>query len=328
MSNHNRETTLAKQPKLNREAPIFVVGVQRSGTTLLRVMLTSHPAICMPPECALYKLLAGRWGKEPHIEKHLDAFLEDLFGVKHFDAWNLEKEEIREVLAAAAPCDYPGALFEICSLHARKAKPAAQRWGIKNPNGILHMETIFEFFPEARILHIVRDVRAVYGSEKRKRTANGRFDMRNTLWRCARLWKEADAVIRQFEKDPRVYTLYYEDLVKETQNTLQGICKWLDLPWAEEMKYYYKVNRDQQLVPNDRKWQQVLTFEPPNPDRVEAWQEELQPAEIMALEYFSEVFLKERGYEVNSTPLQRVLVWPSVSRVFLRRLWLKVTGRT
>ena len=61
---------------------------------MLRVALTSHPGICIPPENAFYKLLAGRWqnasglGNEPDV----DEFLNNLFEVRRFDAWELDRE--------------------------------------------------------------------------------------------------------------------------------------------------------------------------------------------------------------------------------------------
>ena len=126
-------------------SPLFIIGCQRSGTTLLRTILHSHPDISIGYECAYYKLLSDKYYNHLSVTKNLNAFLDDLYRVKRFNLWNLDRELLYSTLEKISDnVSYPQVVLFIAELYRERHKPNASLVGFKNPNGIFHVPFIFE----------------------------------------------------------------------------------------------------------------------------------------------------------------------------------------
>ena len=131
--------------------PLIVLGVRRSGTTLLRVMLDRNPALAVPDESYFVPQLARRHrgAVEPA------AFLDDLRRLPTLVEWGLSPEvvapHLRPGMATGAAI---AAVFEAYA--AERGKP---RWGDKTPLYMQHLPLLERLFPDALFVHLVRDGR-------------------------------------------------------------------------------------------------------------------------------------------------------------------------
>jgi hypothetical protein len=199
-------------------APIVVGGCGRSGTTLLRVMLDSHPRICCGPESSVFR----RRALDP------DA-LADRFG--------LARRDIRATYdAAASRPAFIEAFATLCLQASGKA-----RWAEKTPRNISRIGAIFHFFPDARFVHVLRDGRDVACSLRthpRHAVVDGKLvplDTWKPLAACARRWRDDIECSRPWWNDPRFHTLRYEELVRDPGAVLRRLMTFLDEPWDDAL---------------------------------------------------------------------------------------------
>ena len=82
------------------ERPIFIIGNPRSGTTLLRLMLTSHPEVCIPPEAGFALWLLRDFSDWTPADG-LDGFLTALMETRKFRHWGLTRTRLGEWIAEA-----------------------------------------------------------------------------------------------------------------------------------------------------------------------------------------------------------------------------------
>src|SRR4029077_16222852 len=131
--------------------PVIVLGVGRSGTTLLRVMLDRSSEIAIPYESFFVTPLAHRHGTQPHI----DDFVDDLGRFYQLYEWGISPEEVRPRLHEGMTTgEAIAAVFEVYAEH--EGKP---RWGDKTPLYMQHLPLLEGLFPDALWVHLVRDGR-------------------------------------------------------------------------------------------------------------------------------------------------------------------------
>ncbi len=199
-------------------APVVIGGCGRSGTTLLRMMLDSHPRICCGPESSVFR----RRALDP------DA-LAERFGIA--------PAELRAIYAAAR--SRPAFIEAFAALCLRATGKA--RWAEKTPRNISRIGAIFRCFPQARFVHVLRDGRDVACSLRthpRHRVVDGQLVPLDT-WKpiagCARRWRDDIECSRPYWNDPRFHTLRYEELVRNPREVLGRLMEFIGEPWDEAM---------------------------------------------------------------------------------------------
>ena len=208
-------------------APIFVVGVPRSGTTLLRMVLDSHPDVMCGPEAPW---IAGRGGTPMPSFARLTSFLtENKWGaVSGFSG--VDEETVNEAMG--------GAIDTILSKAA--ATQGAKRWAEKTPENVINAPFLHRLFPHARFVHVVRDGRDVALSTIRsqwKTIVLHASRVRNTYRNALRRWVEWT---NQFEGDAAALNLsyrrvFYESLVRDPERELRQLLAFLRLPWRDDI---------------------------------------------------------------------------------------------
>ncbi|MEM1326067.1 MAG: sulfotransferase [Bacteroidota bacterium] len=206
----------------------FISGVQRSGTTLLSFLLSGHSQIDMQPRATAFRLITcfknyrerlGDTITDDQNERFRQLIRQDYKGIlaelldwENFDQY----ESIQELIAT--------------SIEQQLATKNKTIWVDKAPNLQHYLEGLFYLMPNAKIIHIIRDGRAVANSMHRRTNKPLRL--------CAQEWVdgnvEALAAQRLLGRD-KIYFLSYEDLVKDATATLKGVCQFLDIGFEPQM---------------------------------------------------------------------------------------------
>jgi hypothetical protein len=288
----------------------FVIGSPHSGTTLLRLMLDSHPDLAIPSETHFVPRLIEA-SKQPGTDAHTLAAL--LVEDRRWPDFGLDERDIHERFAAIHPFNVSDALRAFYHAYAdRQGKP---RWGDKTPQYyrrrqvtvdgvdgpevryVNPMRLIDHHLPEAHFVHLIRDGRDVMLS---------RWDYSDRSLRYhARAWRNGVRTARSWgPKVSRYIEVRYEDLVLDTQSQLQRICDFLALEFHPDMlKYYERAGERIAEVTRraDERRTFALTTQPPRTDRVGRWRRQLPPDEQREFERVAGDLLAELGYEVGST---------------------------
>jgi hypothetical protein len=279
-----------------------VVGVGRSGTTLLRLMLDSHPELAIPPETGFLPMIQQR-----RAELGAETFADLVVAAPQWPDFHLDESELRAELRRLRPFS-PGAGARcFYRLYARRF--GKRRWGDKTPVYGRHMPAIQELLPEARFLHLIRDGRDVALSLRPLWFAPGQEA--HTL---AGYWREGIEAARRDAPSCRHYLeIRYEDLVAEPERALRRVCDFLELSYAPEMLAYParasarlgEVQDQQQpggplVTRAQRLGQHPFLTSPPRPDRVGRWQQAMSAADVGEFEAVAGDLLAALGYERGS----------------------------
>lgn len=242
---------------MTKPSHIFIVGSFRSGTTLLRNILnrSSEIAICGETFYLGRFISAGK--------RHLFAEIGDLktdegarkivdyiYGIEHLDFWrwikaNIDKQQFLKQFLATDRSDK--ALFDLVMMCFANEKPIR---GEKTPAHIHHVSTLIKWFPEAKIIHTLRDPRAIFVSEKRKKMIQSNVTFRYTVLRKSEFllelyisahvlltWLQVVRLHHNYLKTyPYQYYLSkYEDLVSDPETRIKSICQFLEIDFTENM---------------------------------------------------------------------------------------------
>lgn len=206
------------------DQPVIIGGCGRSGTTLLRAMLNAHKHINIGPETGL---LSGN---------------RDLTNLSY--ALNMSVAEIRREYQRSA------CLGEFVERVLRRGATLAgkERWGEKSPSNVKHLQKIFQFFPKARFIHMVRDGRDVvcslrthpkYRWQNGARIATGII---NPWEMCAARWVRDTTAGMDWRGDARYLEVRYEDLVRHTEETIGRVLDFLGEDWDAQVLDYYRTH--------------------------------------------------------------------------------------
>ena len=132
-----------------------IVGVPRSGTTLLRIMLDAHSALAIPPETGFLPRLAALDGVAGDGRAAFDA----ITGAETWPDFHLDATAFAAEIARLVPCTSADVGRTFYRMYASRFGKA--RWGDKTPSYGTDIDQIAGLLPEAHILHIIRDGRDV-----------------------------------------------------------------------------------------------------------------------------------------------------------------------
>jgi hypothetical protein len=210
-------------------APIFIGGPDRCGKTLLAAMLGSHPDIAVPIVGSnMWTFFYGQCG-DLADDAALDACIERMLAYKHVAFLEPDSERIRRD-ARAGPRTY-GRLFALFQeqFAERADKP---RWGDQTGLVERYASEIFEAYPGARMIHMVRDPRDRYqASLALWPDGRGGAGGATARWR----YSMALAARNRRRFGDRYRILRYEDLVSEPETVLRGICDFIGEPFDPAM---------------------------------------------------------------------------------------------
>jgi len=262
----------------------FVMGKERSGTTLLQVMLNAHTNIVAPPESRFIVILFYRYGKIKHwTEKILTRLCNDLFREGLFrNFWGIDKNILLSTLITSKDfLTFP----LLCKIIFRLSSPEKKEVRIffdKNPLYYYFLSELNQLFPEAKYIHLVRDYRANLVSHRRVFTVKNGTDI-------AYRWMKVNTLIEEEKKKfpDKFFTLTYESLVSDSNKKMQEVCQFLNLPFDATMVNNHQSGMYSKFNTNTQKGFRKVheqVFQPINPSLIDTWKEKIPDEEITKVE--------------------------------------------
>lgn len=305
------------------ENPFFIVGAGRSGSTLLRMILSRHSLICIPPESWFLLPLAQKFS----FDRHLDpAEIENACRIitthRRWPDFDLDADSFsqhiveRQVDSIRSICDV---LFGLCM--QRAGKP---RWGDKTPPYISIVRELLQLYPEARIIYLVRDGRDVTNSFIATRWHGP------GAWANSREWVRA---VRQFAAldadstlSDQILRIRYEDLVTDTESVTAKICAFLGVDPEPAMLVWG--NDESGIVPDRESHAHKKLARRPRESDLYRWRESGSRGRIFLLESYMRTELESEDYPLRYSarlwmPIQKIIaiLAPIGSRLYRSTVW-------
>lgn len=280
-----------------RNKPFFIVGVGRSGTTLLRLMLNSHPDLAIPYET---HFLTNYIRKIAHYEpldnrQNVEMLVKDMLNEELLKQWDVVPSHVDIMSSLPSTVSLADVIDAIYSFYAHAH--GKKRWGDKS-DYLGKMHEINQVFAKTQFIHIIRDGRDVANSVM-KMSWGPRDIIEAAEW-----WSEYVRLGRSMGlmlPKNRYLEVRYEDLVLQPEETLSRVSDFLGEPYAPEMLDFYK-NSDS-LIPESRKSQHYNADSPLQSSRTFAWKKSMSKSDVNLFESYARDQLNAFGYEIVSQDL-------------------------
>jgi hypothetical protein len=294
---------------MERSSPVFVVGVPRSGTTLLAAMLGSHPRLDSGPETFFFPSLAERSAPDLVDPQAWPLAATDfvcalrLRDVPVHELYGRTRDQVAGSLAARAP-SIPAMLESLAA--ERAAANGKTRWVEKTPRHLADVALIRRLWPDAPIVRVVRDPRDVALSLSR--VPFGSPSVLVNLCQATSLDREAAAF---FARDSGSTTVRFEDLLEDPERELRRLCELIGETYNAAMLQ----RQSAEGLSAEHEWWKRGASEPIDPSRAGRWRTEL-PSD---LQRFAAVhchqLLRDYGYDGARDPAARVAIVPLGDRL-------------
>jgi len=292
----------------NNKKPIFIVGSSRSGTTMMNRILGKNSKVV-----ALNELhyLGAIWDiNEPmKMLSKSDAIIAASKLIMHIDRdiWGgevnqheLEKSKI--LLSAQDAWCHKDIYVEVLRSYILEDEQIF--FTDQTPRNVFFVDKILELFPDAKILHMVRDPRAVLYSQKNrwKKRWRGASNMplKNVFrvffnyhpYTITKLWLKSARVALKHSNTANYKTLVFEELVKNPEKELNQVCDFLGVDFQPKMLEVPQVGSSNKI--HDRASEGISS------DVVEAWKGKLSKGDVYICERLSKKLLQKFSYQSNS----------------------------
>jgi hypothetical protein len=285
------------------ERPIFIVACPRSGTTLLQLMLHGHPRIAIPPETRF--LLPTYFERlsfgDLELRKNRRRVARFVQRPKtRFRDLGLNRRRIRREIAAAPPT-LGSLLATVYRAYAQRFE--RPRWGDKRPVYHGYIEVILRLFPDAQILHLVRDPRDCVASLKR--VSWWKQSVYHSISAWAQSIDNTDEALRRWPD--AVTRVSYEQLVADPEPHLRELAQTLGEEYDPQMAEPERLSVV--AVPERKHWH-ANTRGSPSTKFIGRWRSNLEPWEIVLCEHVLAGRMERLGYErsVSAKPSLEHLV--------------------
>ena len=252
-------------------APVFIGGMFKSGTTLLRAMLGQHSAIASGLETYWFD---WDWSQRAGAAmRHTLARLADYFDMRADEVFALAE-------SAATAEDFLSALMDELA-----RKQGKRRWAEKTPGNIAHIDRIWKAWPDAQVVHILRDPRDIFASlvEAKKWDSAAEFADRwvATVGRNERLLAELRPGAQSY------LAIHYENLIATPEPVMRRVIAFLDEKWEPQVASFQGRQEDfDKVLQATGKASTTLERlkEPLTGERVGIWPQILSAAQLDAIE--------------------------------------------
>jgi hypothetical protein len=274
--------------------PLFLSGNQRSGKTLMQLMLSSHPDISISPGSqTLQRILLDMPRTRPLDPDEVSRVIGFVKADGKLRAWRVDHQAL---LARLAHRERPTArdlAGDLMAFFRDQTKPGATIVGNKKGFYCKYADVVREVFPEARFVFMLRDGRGAVASMLDNQPEHD-------VVSASLMWRMKAQRIRElawgFPRDCLV--VRYESLVADPERTCRELCGFIGIQFTRSMITNYRTN---DAVRHVTDVSHPATFEPITTAFVDRWRTRLSPRELATVEAIAGLELEAHGYPLAST---------------------------
>jgi len=203
---------------LNNKEVFFILGSVRSGTTLLRDLLKLHPILICPEETHMF-----RWGEPFHSTEYLHVNKVSETLILHRKMDGVDENDFNNILENSR--DRSDFMMNYMELFKNAQNRVSRRCFDKTPQNVYGLPLIKAYFPESKIVHIVRNPLNVVASLKQ-----GKVLSPQTITGAINFWKESILIINTLKPlfGDKLFEFKYEDLTNNPEEIMANMLLFLD----------------------------------------------------------------------------------------------------
>lgn len=277
--------------------PLYIIGTERSGSNLLRVILNTHSNISIPHPPHIMRYfgeLADGYG-DLSDDQNLGQLTDDVLQLieTHIYPWEVQVDRQR-VIGEARPRSLLGIFAAIQDKHLDST--GKKRWGCKSTFMVHHVDDALARDPGAKFIWLVRDPRDVAVSSRK--SVFSPFHPMHT----AALWAEqqAEALALEARLSDAVLRIRYEDLLEDPEACIQQVCAFLDEPFEEGLLQYDLTKAARKGAGLSESWEN--TGRPLLRNNTGKYKTELSPEELASVEAVAGEVMDQLGYARELDP--------------------------
>ena len=248
---------------------VFLVGCPRSGTTLLQRMVNAHSQVAVMPEAHwIYQLSVQRKGMTPERTVK-DDIVSALLEHPKFARLGITCDQLLALAGENQRATYSAFVQRIFDLYGKMQ--GKDLVGNKTPALVRRLEVVHELWPEARIVHLIRDGRDVFLSLRNRplhnRDAGSGLGWTEDPVSTAGLWWELNVQMGRKAGEalgPQLYhEMLYETLVNQPAQACAALCAFLEVPYSDAMLRFYESGKTEKdlrpITPGLRNWRSQMS---------------------------------------------------------------------
>lgn len=307
---HQKDESMNSVKQSELQCPFFIVGCGRSGTTLLKSIISSHPNLHVMPETFYFRSIHPqlmRYSAEPWRAADF-WWLADM-GITPETLEPLVKSRLK----SGSPVSN-AVLEAIFDFHAANERDLVV--GEKTPDHVNHIGDIKTCFPNARVIQVVRDPRAVAASFLKVKVGPG------SIAEVVAEWARSIEILGRWENKDGYLAIRYEDLVSNPEVILREVCVFLGVVWTPSILNFH--DRDDAGFSPEQS-HHANTRKPLFNDSVNSWQRELSKSNVNLIEWALREAMERHGYntvgsEISLPRLRMACSWifGILHRIFIR----------
>lgn len=290
--------------------PIFIAGTPKSGTTFLLSLLDNHPSVITLLESAVYNFKIPQPENFGELSRTVDLFFQSKNHMIHPEIKNdrIMAKAIEYIRNEKSADIHKNLLYALLASVIEelngKSLHRLTHFVEKTPSNYCHADKIFADFPNARIIHLLRDPRDNYLSLKRRMRDSSSLLFQQASYHPVifirnRIIESSEMAYRNVNKfGERYRILYYEDLIYRGEKIVREIASWFRLPWHDTLL---------QPTRNGVSWK-GNSFSPDLKGKLRAfdkspigrWKEQLSNREIALLECIIQAYNLQKQYHIKT----------------------------
>jgi hypothetical protein len=297
---------------INHKQIHFIIGIGRSGTTLLTKILNKHLDIhCQPEANFLLFFLNHFKHQKGFTAKDIDLIFEQIqtYALSHpIVGWNFNVDQAKKAIQDICDADKNLSYKNLCKHIYSQFKPEgadkseATIYIDKNPGYTILVDKIYNFTSDSKFIWLLRDYRANVLSRKQSSYLKSPAVAFNAI-----RWLYFNYIALKFQKKHpnNILIVRYEDLVSNENDITKEIYNFLNVDETKIQNTNHITFTPSQDIPAIKNHEKYLTKkyndlnQPINTNRVNSWKTELNNNEIILCETICGNFAKQFGYQIT-----------------------------